>query len=101
MTGVMSRPRLLLLLGAAVATALMLAAIVADWVGKSMIDGRTFVALCTMVLGLWICYSVATCTGIVIRIMNDQERSRGARVAAMMNESGLSELDSKRNARVN
>ena len=101
MSGEMSRPRLYLLIAAAVSTAMMVASLAADWAGRSLIDTRTFNALCAVMLGLWICYSIATCTGLVLRVMNSQERERGARVAAMMTDSGLKDLDSRRNARVN
>lgn len=101
MSGDMSRPRLYLLIGACVATALMLASLAADWAGRSIIDGRTFNALCAIMIALWICYSIATCTGLVLRVMSSHERERGARVAAMMNDSGLADIDTRRNMRVN
>lgn len=99
MPGEMSRPRLYLLIGACVATALVLASLGADWAGKSIIDGRTFNALLTGMLGLWVCYSIATCTGIVLHRMDSQERIRASRVASAMKESGMADISAERDAR--
>lgn len=92
----MSGPRLYLLLGAAVTTALTVASIAANLGGRSLIDTRVFVVLTVGDAVLWISFTVVTCTGIVLRLMIDQETQRGARVAGLMRDNGLGDLDARR-----
>jgi hypothetical protein len=95
----MSGARLYLLIGACVVTALIVFSIIAHAIGRGMIDGRVFVALSATDVILWTGYTITTCTHVVLQVLIEQRNVRSQRVAEMIENSGIGDLDGRRRAK--
>lgn len=95
----MTGPRLYLFVAAIVVTALVLFSIIANAEGRSIIDGRSFIALTAGGITLWTAFTITTCTRLILLTLFEQDNVRSSRVRAVMDSNGLVDIDDRRRAR--